>query len=165
MPILIAGYFCLSCNCKGTRGDIKKLVHECELIFEGNLTGIVSDTLAHTYTATFKVTRIYKGDKQLKSVSVKSTSAGDCELLIDRPQGNDSILLGRHYLLYVNKGAGGYTFDYCNNWVVSDNYIDYNVTTNVYKRKKDKETTGWFREEVGLLNSALRIEKKNAAKK
>ncbi|HTB06551.1 MAG TPA: hypothetical protein VK806_06310 [Bacteroidia bacterium] len=161
MPILIAGYICLSCNCKGTVGDIKKLVHECDLIFEGNLVNIAHDSATQTYTVTFRVTRIYKGDKQLKSVSVKSTNAGDCELLIDRPQGDDAELIGRHYLIYVNKGAEGYVFDYCNNWVVSDSYIDNNIVTNTYKRKKDSETTGWFREEVGLLNSALKQEKKN----
>jgi hypothetical protein len=165
LPIIIAGYFCLCCNCTGTVGDIKKLVHECDLIFEGNLVNISPDTVAHTYTVTFRVTRIYKGDKQLKSVSVKSTSAGDCELLIDRPQGDDAELIGRHYLLYVNKGTEGYVYDYCNNWVVSDSYIDNNIVTNTYKRKKDAETSEWFREEVDLLRSALKKEKKNGVKK
>ena len=130
------------------------------MIFEGNLVSINynPDTAAHTYTVTFKVLRIYKGDRKLRTVEVKSTSVGDCTLLIDKADGHldDKEFIGRHYLLYVSKGKDTYTFDYCKNWVLSDSFIDYNFTNNTYKRRKDLETSGFFKDEITELNNNLK---------
>jgi len=155
LPILIAGYLCICCNCKGPADDIDKLIANSDLIFEGNILSVKPDTATHTYAVTFKITRVYKGER-LKTVTVRSTSEGDCELLIDKSEGDDKEFIGRHYLLYVNKGTGEYNFDYCKNWVISDSYIDYNYTNRTYKRKKDPETSMWFKDQISVLNEAMR---------